>query len=142
MRSAPGVWIGGSGAILMLARDRAVLEADGCSFDGGAGFLRSTVTLVNWALALILYTYVIGGGYPGGTSLRTTCIPTACYMPLAILCISFSVSLQPLRRATTLKTQSMDLLVAGLRGIEPYGLYQYDSLVDRKERHSICCTHS
>ena len=37
-----------------------------------------------------------------------------------------------LRRATTLKTQSMDLLVAGLRGIEPYGLYQYDSLVDRK----------
>ena len=26
----------------------------------------------------------------------------------------------------------MDLLVAGLQGIEPYGLYQYDSSVDRK----------
>ena len=28
----------------------------------------------------------------------------------------------------------MDLLVAGLRGIEPYGLYQYGSLVDRKRK--------
>ena len=28
----------------------------------------------------------------------------------------------------------MDLLVAELRGMEPYGLYQYGSLVDRKRK--------
>jgi len=87
VHGAPGVWIGGGGAILMLARDGAALEADGCSFDGGAGFLRSTVTLVSWALALILHIYVIEEGYPGGTSLRSAHIPTACPKPLAILCI-------------------------------------------------------
>jgi hypothetical protein len=109
---------------LLLARSGMVLETDGCSFDGGAGFLRSTVTLVSWALALILHTYVVGGG-PGGTSFRTARIPTAYQKPLAILCISSSVSLPAVhRRAVTFKTQNMDLLVAGLRGIEPYGLYQ------------------
>jgi hypothetical protein len=28
----------------------------------------------------------------------------------------------------------MDLLVAALQGLEPYGLYQYGSLVDRKRK--------
>ena len=116
VQGAPGVWMGGGGAILTLARDGAVHEADGCSFDGGAGFLRSTITLVSGALALILHTYVIEGGYPGGTSLRSAHIPTAFPTAAGNSLHIFLVSLLTfLRRATTFKTQIWICLWLGCR---------------------------
>lgn len=57
---------------------------------GGAGILRSTVPwLAGQSRSFYITLYVIGGGYPGGTSLRNASIPTANQQPLAILCIFY-----------------------------------------------------
>lgn len=57
---------------------------------GGAGILRSTVPwLAGHSRSFYITLYVIGGGYPGGTSERSARIPTADQQPLATLCIFY-----------------------------------------------------
>jgi hypothetical protein len=93
-------------------------------------------TLVSWAHALILHHIICHRRRLSRRYLLAECpyfygLPTAAGNSLHIL---FSDSPQSLLVLATTQDSNMDLLVAGLRDIEPCGLYQYGSLVDRKRK--------
>ena len=101
-----------------------------------------TLGLVSWASTLILHHML---------SLEAILVVPLCGVPLFLRsancrwqspCILSRSRFQPFPPSgDDFQDTNIDMLVAGLRGIEPYGLYQYGSLVERKERHSICCIH-
>ena len=88
-----------------------------------AGHLRSPISLMSSEEVVLVVPL-------GGVGLYSYGISTAA----GTLAYLFLFRCPPLcYRARTLKT-NMDLLVAGLQGVDPYGLYQYSSLVDRKRK--------
>jgi hypothetical protein len=92
-----------------------------------------TFTLVSCAHVPFHISYVIEGGCPGGTSLQVSLFlrpHRSRWLTWHILTPSQTVS--PLRRKTKI---NMDLLVAGLQGIDHHGCIGYGILVDTKEKN-------
>jgi len=122
--------------LLWIVEDQ-ILVSEGHGVLSGWMFLRGpdsfdgSFTLVSCAYVLFHISSVIEGGCPGGTSLQLSLFLQPHQSRWLTWHILSSQAFSLLRWTGKI---NMDLLVAGLQGIKSSWLYQYDTLVDRKDK--------
>jgi len=108
------------------------------SLDGGAGLLRLMDNLFGYLGSALIYIPYVVGGCPGASSAESHFYGLSNAAGALTLHTYFCRALGSDASERRCLYTNMDLLVAGLQGVDPYGLYQYGSLsLVERERKDI-----